>query len=53
MIVNNDCNHSFKVLATVVTTVNYNRKTFTVQATGLGSSKELKMEWDELTRQFA
>ena len=35
MIVNYDRNHSFKVLATVITIVNYNRKTFIVQATGI------------------
>ncbi len=28
MIVNYNCNHSFIVLATVITIVNYNRKTF-------------------------
>jgi hypothetical protein len=35
MIVNNDCNHSFKLLATVIAHVNYDHKTFIVQATGL------------------
>ncbi len=29
-----DRNHSFIVLAAVITIINYNRKTFTVQATG-------------------
>ncbi len=33
MIVNYDHNHSFIVLATVITIINYNRKTFIVQAT--------------------
>ncbi len=33
MIINYYCNHSFIVLATVITIINYNRKTFTVQAT--------------------
>jgi hypothetical protein len=35
MIVNYDCNHSFIVLATVITIINYVRKTFMVQATGV------------------
>jgi hypothetical protein len=35
MIVNYDGNCSFIVLATVITIVNYNRKTFIVQATGV------------------
>jgi len=34
MIVNYDRNHSFIVLATVIMIVNYDRKTFIVQATG-------------------
>jgi hypothetical protein len=34
MIINYDCNHSFKLLATVITIINYDHKTFTVQATG-------------------
>jgi len=34
MIVNYDCNHSFIVLPTVITIVNYDHKTFIVQATG-------------------
>jgi hypothetical protein len=34
MIINYDRNHSFIVLATVITIVNYDRKTFIVQATG-------------------
>ncbi len=34
MIVNYNRNHSFIVLATVITIVNYDRKTFIVQATG-------------------
>ncbi len=33
MIVNYDCNHSFIVLAIVITTINYDHKTFRVQAT--------------------
>ena len=33
-IINYDCNCSFIVLATVITIVNYDRKTFIVQATG-------------------
>jgi len=33
-IVNYDCNSSFIVLATVITIINYDRKTFIVQATG-------------------
>ncbi len=33
MIVNYNHNHSFIVLATVITIVNYDRKTFIVQAT--------------------
>ncbi len=32
MIVNNNHNHSFIVLATVITIVNYDHKTFIVQA---------------------
>jgi hypothetical protein len=36
MSVNYDRNSSFIVLATVITIVNYNRKTFIVQAIGLG-----------------
>jgi hypothetical protein len=39
MIVNDDCNHSFIVLATVITFVNYNCKTFIVQATGKVAEK--------------
>ena len=35
MIENYNCNHSFIVLATVITIVNYDRKTFIVQATDL------------------
>jgi hypothetical protein len=35
MIINYDRNHSFIVQATVITILNYNRKTFIVQATGL------------------
>jgi len=35
MIINYDHNHSFIVLATVIMIINYNRKTFKVQATGL------------------
>jgi len=35
MIVNYDHNHSFIVLATVIMMVNYDRKTFIVQATAL------------------
>jgi hypothetical protein len=31
MIINFDCNHSFIVLATVITIVNYDPKTFIVQ----------------------
>jgi hypothetical protein len=34
MIINYDCNHSFIVLATVITIINYDRKTFIVQAQG-------------------
>jgi hypothetical protein len=37
MIVNYDHNHSFIVLTTVIMIVNYNCKTFIVQATGLKS----------------
>jgi hypothetical protein len=33
MIINYDCNHSFIALATVIMIVNYDRKTFIVQAT--------------------
>jgi hypothetical protein len=33
MIINYDHNHSSKVLATVITIINYNCKTFIVQAT--------------------
>jgi len=33
MIINYDCNHSFIALATGITIVNYDRKTFIVQAT--------------------
>jgi hypothetical protein len=33
MIINYEHNHSFIVLATVITIVNYDRKTFIVQAT--------------------
>jgi hypothetical protein len=33
MIINYNCNHSFIVLATVITIINYNRKTFIVPAT--------------------
>ncbi len=33
MIINYDCNSSFIVLATVITIVNYDHKTFIVQAT--------------------
>ncbi len=48
MIVNYDCNCSFIVLATVITIVNYNRKTFIVQATGdlLGQLEELGIDSD-------
>jgi len=35
MIINYDCNRRFIVLATINTIVNYNSKTFIVQATGL------------------
>jgi hypothetical protein len=35
MIINYDRNHSFIVLATVITMVNYNSKMFIVQATDL------------------
>jgi hypothetical protein len=35
MIINYDRNHSFIVLATVITMVNYNRKMFIAQATDL------------------
>jgi hypothetical protein len=34
MIINYDRNHSFIVLTTVITIVNYDHKTFIVQATG-------------------
>ncbi len=34
-ILNYDHNHSFIALVTVIIIVNYNRKTFTVQATGV------------------
>jgi hypothetical protein len=37
-IVNYDRNCSFIVLATVITIVNYDRKTFIVQATGCGAT---------------
>ena len=47
MIVKYDHNHSFTVLATVITIVNYDRKTFIVQATEVkGSSlKDCCWEW--------
>jgi hypothetical protein len=35
MIINYNRNHSFKVLATVITIVNYDLKTLIVQVTGL------------------
>ncbi len=35
MIINNNRNYCFIVLATVITIVNYDRKTFIVQATDL------------------
>ena len=39
MMVNYDRNHSFTVLATVITIVNYDCKTFIVQATGVNFIK--------------
>jgi hypothetical protein len=38
MIVNYDCNNRFIVLATINTIVNYDRKTFIVQATGVNGA---------------
>ncbi len=41
-IINYDCNCSFLVLATVITIINYDRKTFIVQATGkMGKNKNV------------
>jgi hypothetical protein len=39
MIINYDHNHSFIVLATVIMIVNYDRKTFIVQATDVASKQ--------------
>ncbi len=48
MIVNYNCNCSFIVLATVITIINYDHKTFIVQATGdlLGQLEELGVDPD-------
>jgi hypothetical protein len=48
VIVNYNCNCSFIVLATVIMIVNYNCKTFIVQATGdlLGQLEELGIDPD-------
>jgi hypothetical protein len=43
MIINYNRNHSFIVLATVITIVNYNRKTFIVQAPGVHHKKSLRL----------
>jgi hypothetical protein len=42
MIINYNRNNSFIVLATVITIVNYDRKTFIVQATGVDHKKSLR-----------
>jgi hypothetical protein len=39
MIVNYNCNRSFIVLATVIMILNYDRKTFIVQAPGVNVTK--------------
>jgi hypothetical protein len=39
---NYDCNSSLIVLATVITIVNYNRKTFIVQATECSRNNEME-----------
>ena len=44
MIVNYDCNHSFIVLATVITIINYNRKTLTVQATSFRHKSQTRLK---------
>ncbi len=42
VIINYNRNHSFIVLATVIMIVNYDRKTFIVQASGLSESDDEK-----------
>ncbi len=41
-----DCNHSFIILATVIMIINYDHKTFIVQATDWAGAPYCMSDWD-------